>query len=145
MIYPDLGFVLSVLVRGDDTNQSSTILRQIPHPLPLSLLHRVQIENGLVRIIHQSDEESANVARDAQLPWQHYLKEEVFLIRPFDLEAGFVMAATWNASSISRPCHWSLALLAALAATVEATFLSLQPTLRKLARDSGLSLLPERI
>src|SRR5438045_1299727 len=64
VIYPDLGFVLSVLVKGGDTPAASALLRDLPHPLPLSLVHRLQIENGLLRSLHSSDRRKRLIAQD---------------------------------------------------------------------------------
>ena len=142
MIYPDLGFVLSLLVKGNNTRKASKLLCDLPHPLPLSLVHRLQIENGLLRSLSGSDSEKALIARNGFLLWFQYLREGIFAIQTYDLEAAFAQAAAWNAAFKFQPPRWGLLLHAALAAGASASFLSFDPILRKRATDEGLEVLP---
>ena len=108
----------------------------------LSLAHRLQIENGLLRHLHGSDPEKAAIADDGLALWRYYVLEGVFLIQAFDLESAFARAATWNAAYQFQPPRWGLFLHVAVAATAGATFMSFDPVLRKRAADEGLELLP---
>jgi len=145
VIYPDLAFVLSLLVQGDQSEEASEILREVPHPLPLSPIHQLQVENGLVRAFLGSSRHEAKVARDALLLWREYLEEQIFIIEKFDLDFAFAQAAAWNADFEFQPPRWSLLLHPAVALERKATFLSFNPTLRKCARKAGLGLLPEKL
>ncbi len=142
MIYPDLGFVLALLVKGVNTQTASTLLRDLPHPLALSLVHRLQIENGLLRSLSGSDPEKKLIARNGFLLWLKYLREGIFLIRTFDLETAFAQAAAWNATFKVQPPRWGLLVHPAMAARAGARFLSFDPILRKRATDEGLGVLP---
>jgi len=145
VIYPDLAFILSLLVKGGNTEKTSTLLRDLPHPLPLSLVHRLQIENGLLRSLHSSGPEKMIIARNSLLLWRQYLREEIFAIDKFDLEAAFAQAAAWNAAYKIQPPPWGLLLHLAVAATTGAKFMSFDLALRKRATDEGLAILPPKL
>ncbi len=145
MIYPDLEFTLSLLVKGHHTHEASDLLRGAPLPLRLSLAHRVQIENGLLRSLRHPDKNREVLAMDGLRLWRQDLLEEVFLIQSFNLEAGFALVASWNATWKAQPPLWSLLLHPALAVTTGATFLSFDATLRKCAADKGVKLLPAKL
>ena len=145
MIYPDLGFILSLLVKGGNAQKASAFLRDLPHPLPLSLVHRLQVENGLLRSLHSSDPEKILVARNGLLLWRQYLREEIFVLQNFDLEAAFAQAAAWNAAYEIQPPRWGLLLHPAVAAITGAEFMSFDPALRKRATDEGLEVLPPKL
>jgi hypothetical protein len=144
VVYPDLGFILSLLIPGDRSTEASTILRDLPHPLSLSLIHRVQIENGLLRALHSSGPGKAAIGRNAIILWRQYILEEVFAMKEFDLEASFIRSAELNAQYEIQPPRWGLLLHVGVALEAEATFLSFDPALRKCARTNGLKVLPER-
>jgi hypothetical protein len=144
-VYPDLGIILSLLVGDHHSSEAAMLLRQVPHPLGLSLMHRVQVENGLLRAAFGSDPQRAVLAGDALRLWREYLREQVFAIQAFDLEAAFARTAAWNAASPIQPPRWSLLLHAALAVNAGAAFLSFDPALRKYSADDGLTLLPARL
>src|SRR5262249_1472411 len=137
--------VLSLLVKGGYTQKASALLRDLPHPLPLSLVHRLQIENGLLRSLHGADSEKGLIARNGFLLWLQYLREEIFIVQNFDLKAAFAQAAAWNAAYQSPPPRWGLLLHPALAATTGARFMSFDPALRKRAVDEGLEILPPKL
>jgi hypothetical protein len=145
VIYPDLGFVLSLLVRGANTQKASVLLRDLPHPLPLSLVHRLQVENGLLRSLHSSDPERILIGKNGLLLWRAYLQEEIFVLQEFDLEATFVQAAVWNAAYKAQPPRWGLLLHPAIAAITGWKFMSFDPALRKRATDAGLEILPPKL
>ncbi len=145
MIYPDLHFVTSILIKGDHSQEAAQLLRKVPHPLRLSLVHRLQLENALLRLLHGSDAKQAAIARDGLRIWRQYLDEQVFLIQQFDLEHAFAKAALWNAAFSMQPPRWGHLVHPAIASLVEATFVSFIPALRKRAADEGLALLPERL
>jgi hypothetical protein len=145
VIYPDLQFASSLIVKGQHTSLASTLFRELPAPLELSLIHRLQIENALLRLFHGSDAQQVSVARAGLQLWRQYLDEQVFVIRPFDLESGFAKAAAWNATYRTQPPRHGLLIHAAIAALERSTFLSFDPTLRKRAADEGLKLLPEKL
>jgi hypothetical protein len=119
--------------------------RDIPHPLCLSLIHRLQIENALLRLYHGNDLKQAKIAKDGLRTWRQYLAEQVLVIQHFELEPVFAKAARWNEVFSSEPPKWSLLLHPALAATVQATFMSFDPVLRQQAAGEGLALLPARL
>lgn len=145
MIYPDLEFTLSLLIKGDRTQEASSLLREIPHPLELSLVHRVQIENCFLRTLHAPSVIHSQIARDGLLLWREYLLEEVFSIRAFDLDAAFSQACAWNAAYDKKPPKWSLLVHPALALSAGSDFMSFNPVLRKCASEAGLKLLPEKL
>jgi hypothetical protein len=145
VIYPDLEFASSILVLGEHSGRAAQLLREAPHPLRLSLLHRLQIENALLRLLHDADAKQARIAREGLRTWRQYLDEEIFSIQPFELEPAFAKAAAWNAAFSTRPPKWSLLLHPAIAATASATFMSFDPVLRKHAAAEGVDLLPKRL
>jgi hypothetical protein len=145
VIYPDLGYILSLLVQGDQSEEAARILREIPHPLLLSQIHQLQVENGLVRALLGSNPEESKAARDALLLWREYIDEQIFLIERFDLDYAFEQAAAWNTAFQFQPPRWGLLLHPAVAVERKSVFLSFHPTLRQCAKRAGLNLLPEKL
>lgn len=146
MIYPDLTLVLSLLVSGEHSQEAGQLLRSPGSiPLCLSIIHRLQVENALLRYLHGSDVRMNAVAKDGMLLWRQYVEEGVFELRPFPLAEGFAQAAAWNAEWATQPPRWQLLIHVALAATERASFMSLDPTLRKRASKAGLALVPAKL
>jgi hypothetical protein len=145
VLYPDLQFATSILVMGEHSSQAAQLLREVPHPLVLSLLHRLQLENALLRLLHGSDAEQSEIARDGLRTWRQYLDEQVFVVQKFELEPALAKAAAWNAGFAVQPPRWGLLVHPAIATTVGATFMSFDPALRKQASAEGLDLLPKQL
>lgn len=145
MIYPDLDAVLALLLEGTHTSEASRIIREVSLPLHLSLIHKLQIENALLRSFQGTVPQAAETARHALLLWHQYLEERVFVINSFDLEWACRQAVIWNSDYPNQPPRWSLLLHPAIALFVEADFLSFDPALRKLAKSAGLKLVPARL
>ncbi len=145
MNYPDLEFTLSLLLRAEQTPAATRLLRDLAFPLVLSPIHRLQIENGLLRGLHSSNRQIATSAQVGLLLWGQYLLEEVFTIQSFDLEEACVRATAWNAEYTVQPPKWSLLIHPALAIGAASTFMSFNPALRKLAMKGGLQLLPLKL
>ena len=146
MIYPDLRILLSLLMLGDHTQEAGNLIRQPEHvPLTLSIVHRLQVENALLRYLHGEDQQMAAIAQDGLLLWRQYLEEGVFLIRSLPLAEAFALATAWNAKSTQQPPRWHLLIHAALAVAENASFLSLDPFLRRRAAASGIALIPTRL
>lgn len=146
MIYPDLTVLLSLLAPGEHTHEASHLLRGPDRiPLTLSIVHRLQVENSLLRYLHSSDRKMQTVARDGLLLWRQYLEEGVFELRSFPLPEAFAQAAAWNAESTFQPPRWHLLIHVALAAAEKASFMSLDPALRKKASKTGLALIPAKL
>src|SRR5215203_4346914 len=108
VIYPDLEFISSILVKGDHSEYAAQLLRDIPHPVRLGLLHRIQLENALLRLLHASDLGQAEIARAGLRLWCQYLDEEVLSIQQVDLDSALAKAALWNAGYQSQPPRWGL-------------------------------------
>jgi hypothetical protein len=146
MIYPDLTVLLSLLLPGEHTHEASNLLRDPERiPLSLSIVHRLQVENVLLRYLHGSDTEMTAIARDALLLWRHYLEEGVFEIRSFPLAEAFVQTTRWNAESVRQPVRWHLLIHVGLAAVERAAFMSLDPMLRNKASSAGIRLIPTKL
>jgi hypothetical protein len=146
MIYPDLRVLLSLLMPGDNTQEASNLIREPAHvPLTLSIVHRLQVENALLRFLHGEDQQMAAIAKDGLLLWRQYLEEGVFLIRSLPLAEAFARATAWNAESTQQPPRWHLLIHVGLALAEKASFLSLDPLLRKRASASGIALIPARL
>lgn len=146
MIYPDLTVLLSLLATGENSQEASTLLRaHSAVPITLSIVHRLQVENALLRYLHGSDERMKAIAKDGLLLWRQYLMEGVFEVRSFPLEEAFARTAAWNAESNLQPPRWHLWIHVALAVTASASFMCLDPALRKKASSSGLTLIPARL
>jgi hypothetical protein len=146
MIYPDLTVLLSLLAPGENTREASQLLRDPGSvPLTLSIVHRLQVENSLLRFLHGSDAQMRAIANDGLLLWRQYVEEGVFELRSFPLAEAFAQAAAWNAESIHQPPRWHLWIHVALAAAENASFMSLDPVLRKKASKAGLPLLPRKL
>lgn len=146
MIYPDLTALLSLLVPGQHSQEAAALLTKPGSvPLALSIVHRLQVENSLVRFLHGSEEGSRTIARDGLLLWRRYLDEGVFELRSFPLADAFARAAAWNAAWSHQPPRWHLMVHVALAAEEGAAFLSLDPILRKKASRAGLTLVPAKL
>ena len=76
MIYPDLRVLLSLLMPGDNTQEASNLIREPEHvPLTLSIVHRLQVENALLRYLHGEDQQMAAIAKDGLLLWRQYLEQ----------------------------------------------------------------------
>lgn len=146
MIYPDLTVLLSLLAPGENTQEASDLLRS-PEciPLTLSIVHRLQVENALLRYLHGADAQMSGIAKDGLLLWRQYLQEGVFELRSLPLPEAFAQAAAWNAETAYQPPRWHLLIHVALAATERAIFMSLDPALRKKATTAGLSLYPTKL
>jgi hypothetical protein len=146
MIYPDLTILLSLLVTGEHTREARDLLRSAEVvPLTLSVVHRLQVENALLRFLHGADPAMRAIARDGLLLWRQYVEEGVFELRSFALEAAFAQATAWNAEADSQPPRWHLLVHVAVAATEKATFMCLDPLLRKRASKAGLALFPAKL
>ena len=145
MLYPDVGYILSLLLQGDQSEECGKILREIPHPLLLSQVHQLQVENGLVRALLGSNQEEAKAARDALILWREYIDEQIFLVEQFNLDFAFEQASVWNAAFQFQPPRWGLLLHPAIALERKSVFLSLHPTLRQCAKKAGLKLMPEKL
>lgn len=146
MTYPDLTLLLSLLVPGEQTREASALLRDPERvPLTLSIVHRLQVENVLLRYLHGSEVEMRRIAGDGLGLWRHYLEEGVFEIASFSLEEAFSMAAEWNAASARQPARWQLLIHVALAVVEKASFMSLDPGLRKRASMAGIKVIPAQI
>lgn len=146
MIYPDLTVLLSLLMPGAHSQEASNLVRHPGRmPLSLSIVHRLQVENALLRHLHAADMAMAAIARDGLLLWRQYLGEGVFEIRSFALADGFAQAAAWNVEFPHQPPRWHLLIHVALAAVERASFMSLDPVLRQKASMAGLPLIPDRL
>jgi hypothetical protein len=144
--YPDVGYLLSVLIKGEETGRASRILRQLGVPQPINGCHRLQIENGIFRALYRADKKASAMAADALRTWRSYLLEGVFQIGAVDYDAGFRLAASWHLELIDQPPPWAIALHPALAVASGAShFLSFDVRARKLAKNAGLLLLPEHL
>jgi hypothetical protein len=143
MVYPDLECVLALLNNGEHSEETAALLREeSPRPLTISVVHRLQVENALLRFLYHSDGEVQRNARNGLLMWQHYLREEVFVSRELDISAAFVQSAAWNAEYQVQPPRWHALIHVGIAANLNAAFMSFEPALRKKASDIGLSLRP---
>lgn len=142
MVYLDLACTLSVLFHGRLTTETSILLREAG-AVQLSIIHRLQIENGIIRSIANPDR--AAMSKKALLLWQRYLDEQVFQLQPFDLETAFIQAAAWNASGPGTPPKWPVLIHAAVALTGNRTFVSFDPALRKFIITAGGKVLPARL
>lgn len=146
MIYPDLAVLLSVLAPGEHTQEASKLLRGLEGvPVTLSIVHRLQVENSLLRFLHGSDAQMRAVAKDGLLLWRQYVEEGVFELRSFPLAEAFAQATASNAESVHQPPRWHLLIHVALAATEKASFMCLDPVLRKKASKEGLALIPAKL
>jgi hypothetical protein len=143
MIYPDLTALLSLLVAGEYTQEASSLLRNPDHvPLSLSIVHRLQVENALLRYLHGSDAQMRAIAQDGLLLWRRYIEEGVFELDSFPLAEAFAQTAAWNAASSQQPPRWHHLIHAGVAAVGSASFLSFDPLLRRIASKAGVSLIP---
>jgi hypothetical protein len=146
MIYPDLTVLLSLLVPGDQTEEASQLVRSPERiPLTLSIVHRLQVENSLLRYLHGPDARMSEIAREGLQLWQRYLAEGVFEIHDFRLSEAFAHTAAWNAEAAQQPPRWHLLIHVGLAATESASFMCLDPALRKRAKGAGVSLIPIKL
>src|SRR3954464_4686165 len=68
MIYPDLRILLSLLMPGDNTQEASNLLREPEHvPLTVSIIHRLQVEKGLLRYLHGEDQPLTRILHNGPL------------------------------------------------------------------------------
>ena len=146
MIYPDLPALLSLLVPGENSREVSELVRRPHyHPFTLSIVHRLQVENALLRYLHGSDAQMKAAANDGLLLWRQYVEEGIFEIRSFPLEEAFAQATAWNAGSTRQPPRWHLLIHVAVAVASKSSFLSLDPVLRKIGSEAGLAVIPDRL
>lgn len=146
MVYPDLTTLLSFLVPGEHRSEArQMLLGPGSVPLTLSIVHRLQVENALIRYFQGQDAEMRTVARHGLLLWRQYIEEGVFELRSFPLAEAFAQAAAWNAESTVQPPRWRSFIHVAIAATEKASFMSLDPTLRRKASKAGLAVIPVKL
>jgi hypothetical protein len=142
MVYPDLESLLALLTEGEHSVEAAALLRQAALPFGISIVHRLQVENALLRFLYDPQAENRHAAQQGLFMWQHYLREGVIEFQEIDLSSAFAQASAWNAEYQIQPPRWHTLIHVGIAATLGATLMSFEPALRKRASDSGLNLLP---
>jgi hypothetical protein len=147
VVYPDIGFVLTALFRDDGPRyaQLARMQRELTYPIQLSALHRLQVENSLLRLAKDTDADRRLSAHKAYRLWAQYLSEEVFTIASFDLNGALVQAAKWNSGFKTQPDFWPTLLHPAIAVASGRSFLSLDVPVRQYAAALGVPLFPGKL
>jgi hypothetical protein len=144
--YLDGGFLLTVIARASGTPIASSILREIPTPIPINFLHQLQVENLLVRFQKDPDPTLQVGGNDGQRLWRQYLDEGVFVLVSSDWETALRNAITWNRNSVDAPPSPWLFLHPAMAlASASTHFFSFDPRTRALAKSRGIAVLPKQL
>jgi hypothetical protein len=144
--YLDAGFLLALLVHGNESYVAMEVLGSFDAPFALNFLHQLQAENLLVRLQKDKDPQKQKAGNEAQRMWRHRLEEGVFQLVPTDWESTYRVAIAWNAHHPESPPAPLLLLHPAAASVAGAThFLSFDPRPRAIARSAGMELLPARL
>jgi len=144
----DSGFLLTLLFETRGSPTAWRIARQLPGPLHLANLQRLNVENRLLREMEspQTNARQKAFATAALQHFRHYFDEQVFISMPIDYDLAIHLANQWQQRLTGATPPLLLLLWPALAATSGSThFLSFDPRCRQLAKSAGLAVLPESL
>lgn len=143
----DTGFLLTLLFKTSGSEKAWEIARRVEGPLGITALQVLNTENRILREI-QGAESTPNqraMAANALQNFRWYLEQQVFAPIRLDYDIAIDLATQWQKRS-NDVLPALLLLWPAMAVTAGAsTYLSFDPRTRRLARASGLKLLPERL
>lgn len=143
----DSGFLLTLLLNTNGSEEAWTIARGLEGPLLLTSFQILSTENRFQREMEADDSTPAHRAMAAAglQNFRWYLEQQVFHTVLLDYGIAIDLAYQWQKHS-KRTQPTLLLLWPALAVTTGAThFLSFDPRTRQLARTAGLKLLPEKL
>ena len=144
----DAGFLLALLIEMQGSRMAWQISRRFTDPLRLTHLQRFLTENRLLR--EQENPAAGDRARataaNALQNLHHYLDEMIFQPVHVDYDIAILLASQWQ-KELGAPTPPALLLFwPAVAVAVGAShFLSFDPRPRRLAKATGLKLLPETL
>ncbi len=144
--YLDAGLLITTLLETDGSAEANQILQGSEAPFELTLLHQLQAEHLITRLLTSNDAQRQNAGGKASRLWQRYTAEGVFQIIEPDWQDAMRLAIAWTRRFTQEPPAPLLVLHPALALLTGAThFASFDPRSRLLARRAGLKLLPSRL
>jgi hypothetical protein len=145
-VYFDAGLLFTTLIETDGSAEAHKILQGAEAPFELNLLHQLQAENLIARLLSAAEPGRQNAGAKAGRLWQRYTAEGVFQITEPDWQDAFRLAIAWTRRYTTEPPAPLLVLHPALALLGAAThFGSFDPRSRKLAKAAGLKVLPSKL
>lgn len=144
--YLDAGFLLTTILETDGSIAANQILQGGRAPFELTLLHQLQVEHLITRLLTSKEPARQNAGGKANQTWQRYTAEGVFQFIEPDWQDAMRLSVAWTRRYTDEPPAPLLVLHPCLAFLNGAThFASFDPRSRLLARTAGLKLLPSRL
>jgi hypothetical protein len=144
-VYLDAGLLFTTLLETDGSATANQILQSADAPFELTLLHHLQAEKLIARLLSSSEAPRRNAGGKASLLWQRYTAEGVFQFVEPDWQDALRLSISWTRGYQAEPPAPLLVLHPCLALLNGAThFASFDPRSRSLAKSAGLKLLPSR-
>lgn len=145
-LYLDAGLLITPLVETDGSAAANQILQEARAPVELNLLHQLQAENLITRLLTSSVGAGQNAGGKASRLWHRYTAEGVFQIIEPDWQGAMRLAIGWTRRSAEEPPAPLLVLHPCMAVVAGAThFASFDPRSRAVAKRAGLKLLPANL
>jgi hypothetical protein len=145
-VYLDAGLLFTTLVETHGSGEANQILHDASPPFELNLLHHLQAENFIAKLLTAEDLARQNAGGKASRLWQRYLDEGVFQFVEPNWQDALRLSIAWTRRYTSEPPVPLLILHPALAVLSGATHFScFDPRSRLIAKAAGLKLLPQRL
>jgi hypothetical protein len=144
--YIDAGFLLTLITPTKGTRTAREIVQSLQQICSVNLLHELQVQSFLSQAAGSGDRERANFARSSQKLWHWYKEEGFFRFDDLDWSTALHASISWIAKN-SQPAPAPLLILHPILALIAGAshFLSFDPRSRKVAKEIGLKVLPERL
>jgi len=144
--YLDAGLLLTILLETDGSAEANQILQSAEAPFELTLLHQLQAEHLITRLLASREMPRQNAGAKASRLWQRYTAEGIFQIIEPDWQDALRLSISWTRRFTDEPPAPLLVLHPCLALLSGAThFASFDSRSRFLAKKAGLKLLPTKL
>jgi hypothetical protein len=144
--YLDAGLLFTTLLETDGSAAANHILQAAEAPFELTLLHQLQAEHLITRLLTSKEAPRQSAGGKASRLWQRYTAEGVFQIIEPDWQDAIRLSIAWTRRETEEPPSPLLVLHPCLALVNGAThFASFDPRSRLLAKRAGLKLLPLKL
>jgi hypothetical protein len=145
-VYLDAGLLFTTLLETDGSAAANQILQATEAPFELTLLHQLQAENLITRLLTSKESARQNAGGKASRLWQRYTAEGVFQIIEPDWQDAVRLSIAWTRRYTEEPPAPLLVLHPCLALLNGAThFASFDSRSRSLAKTAGLKMLPSKL
>ena len=144
--YLDAGLLFTTLVETGGSGEANQILQEAKPPLELNLLHHLQAENFIAKLLTAKEPGRQNAGGKASRLWRRYVDEGVFQLVEPNWQDALRLSIAWTRRYTNEPPVPLLILHPALALLGGAThFSSFDPRSRLIAKAAGLKLLPQTL